>query len=180
MAEDGRKAGLTKLRARRLTGRRYAQGMRRKPPPSINPRMYRHFAALTVAITALLAFFANGENHEALAAAAGDTAAPAKPRAERPKPLVRQTAEPPGSWGSDENSGFGEPLIRPSGGFSAWMPTPPAPSAVQHTTRPGSLAGDDGREQPSEAASATAEPSAAQIAAIAAASRLRSGARGND
>jgi hypothetical protein len=155
-----------------------AAKMRRKPPPAINPRMYRHFAVVTVAITALLAFFANGENHEALAAATRAQAAPDKPRAEQPKPLARQTVERPASWGTDVSDSFGEPMIRPSHQWAAWKPAPVA-AAVRAATLPGAL-GSDVSEDPRQPEDAAPEPSAAQVAALAAASRLRSGSHGND
>jgi hypothetical protein len=150
--------------------------MRRNPPSAINPRMYRHFAVVTLAITALIAFFANGENHKA---AAADTASKiaAKPIPERPKPmLVAPEDESPGTWGGDVSSAFGEPMIRLSRGAGTWMPTPlPSPSAQSILARDGSPLASEDRGSPEGAA-----PSAEQIAALAAASRRRSGARGND
>ena len=41
--------------------------MRRRSPSPIPPSMYRHFAAITLALTMGLAMFANGENHQARA-----------------------------------------------------------------------------------------------------------------
>ncbi len=144
--------------------------------------MYRHFAVLTVAITALLAFFANGENHKAAAVAAGREP-PARALTVRPKPsLVTEAVEDPGSWGSDESDGFGEPMmISSSGGFGAAISRPfAAVGASRAAIRDGSrLASEGSGDEPTEATPAAA-PSAAQIAAAAAASRLRSGAPADD
>lgn len=40
---------------------------RRSPAPVLSPRVFRHFAVITVAVTACIAMFADGENREALA-----------------------------------------------------------------------------------------------------------------
>lgn len=53
--------------------------MRRAVTPAIPPSMYRHFAVLTVVLTACLAMFAEGENREAQAAPAAQAAKPAAP-----------------------------------------------------------------------------------------------------
>ncbi len=40
---------------------------RRMPAPVLSPRVFRHFAVVTVAVTACIAMFADGENREAIA-----------------------------------------------------------------------------------------------------------------
>lgn len=77
---------------------------RRKTPTT---RMYRHFAVVTVAVTGLLAVFAEGENAEAIAQRGQaellqDQAAPAGSEKEQPPKPDAQTA--PGSWGSETGS----------------------------------------------------------------------------
>jgi hypothetical protein len=155
--------------------------MRRNPPSAIKPQMYRHFAVATLAITALIAFFANGENHKAAAAAANAGKIAAKPIPERPKPmLVAPADDSPGSWGGDVSSAFGEPMIRLSRDAGTWMPEPLASPGASRILGPDgtTLASEDGGS--AETAPAVAAPSAEQISALAAASRRRSGARGND
>jgi hypothetical protein len=153
--------------------------MRRNPPSAIKPQMYRHFAVATLAITALIAFFANGENHKAAAAAANASKIAAKPIPERPKPmLVAPADDSPGSWGGDVSSAFGEPMIRLSRDAGTWMPEPLASPGASRILAPDgtTLASEDG----GSAEAAVAAPSATQISALAAASRQRSGSRGGD
>jgi hypothetical protein len=78
--------------------------------PAITPKVYRHFAAITVAITLTLGFFANGEGRQALA----DEVAEQQRHAElqraqiarfgQPKLIQRQPKQPSG-W-SDPDGGF--------------------------------------------------------------------------
>lgn len=159
--------------------------MRRNPTPTITPQMYRHFAMLTVELTALLAFFANGENQEA-AAAASTSEHQAKPSPAPSKLRLEMKADAgPGSWGSDDNDDFGQPMTRISANAGAWMSNPFGLSR-DHRAPPGDgwrpLANEGSDDATPESASAAAAPSASQIAAAAAAaaSRVRSGAHGND
>ena len=86
--------------------------MRRAVTPVIPTSMYRHFAIITLVLTAGLAMFAEGENREATAApAAPVTLATAAPTAKsRPSPR----------WWDDEpefDSRFGRPAeVAHSGG----------------------------------------------------------------
>ena len=142
--------------------------------------MYRHFAILTVAMTALLAFFANGENQKAVAAASASEQ-PATPKAPVSKRIEveTETAET-GSWGSDDSDGFGQPMMGSGAGVGAWASNPFG-LARDHRSQTGAKTlprREDGDEAETE--EAPEAPTAAQIAAAAAASRLRSGARGND
>ena len=143
--------------------------------------MYRHFAILTVAMTALLAFFANGENQKAVAAASASEQ-PATPKAPVSKRIEveTETAET-GSWGSDDSDGLGQPTMGSGAGVGAWASNPFG-LARDHRSPTDSdktlLRREDGDE--AETDEAPEAPTAAQIAAAAAASRLRSGARGND
>jgi hypothetical protein len=125
--------------------------------------MYRHFATMTVAMTALVAFFANGEKQTAVAA----PATASQPALAKKKPALHgqpnQVADDGGSWGSEDGGDFGHPM-------NSWFAPTLAPTAAK-------LA--DGDEDDPDAAGDTAAalptPSAAQIAAADAASRQRSG-----
>ena len=93
--------------------------MRRTVTPVIPPSMYRHFAIITVVLTAGLAMFADGENREA-------QAAPATPAAKPAAPVTLATAAPtaksrpsPGWWDDEPefDSRFGRPAeVAHSGG----------------------------------------------------------------
>jgi hypothetical protein len=99
--------------------------MRRAVTPAIPPSMYRHFAILTVVLTACLAMFAEGENREARAAPAAHAAKPAAPVA-----LVSATSTTAATQAADwsdvetfSDSGFGgsmEGLL--GGGDSSTIP----------------------------------------------------------
>jgi hypothetical protein len=138
--------------------------------------MYRHFAILTVAITGLMAFFANGESQKAVAAAA-DTG---EHRAVASKPQLEIDPDTDvGTWGNDEGNSAGHPASGFYAGGAAPALNPFGLNRGHRTSAAPSALGDQdshvaGREQAPEA------PSESQIAAAAAASRLRSGARGND
>lgn len=157
--------------------------MRHNPTPTITPQMYRHFAMLTVALTALLAFFADGESRQTAAAAstiqhqAESSRAPSKPR------LEMKADVGPGIWGSDDGDDFGQPMTRISANAGAWASNPFGLNR-DHRAPPGDdwrSHGNEGSDDATpESVSAAAAPSASEIAAAAAASRLRSGAHGND
>lgn len=149
--------------------------MRRHSTPAITPRMYRHFAAMTLALTALLAFFANGENHQAIAAAAEAEAGPPPPQAARATPTPESEPEADsGSWGGETDVTFGQPMMRASARFGGWAAGSfdPRRAGPEDPT----IADDEEADRAPEDESAA--PSAAQIAAVAEASRLRSGSRG--
>jgi hypothetical protein len=142
--------------------------MRRNPTPPITPQLYRRFAAATVAIAALLAFFANGENQEAVAAAS----AAGRPATRQPAVEKLRLEIPPdayaGSWDDDEGDDMGQQqsnLVGAGRGGGAAI-------------GPSLLDGEGGDEEQGEAVPDAPTPS--QIAAATAASRLRSGARGID
>jgi hypothetical protein len=92
--------------------------MRRASTPAIPPKLYRHFAIVTVVIAAGLALFADGDNREPQAA----QVAPAPPAAD-PKPPGIAWAEPTtgadstsGGWDEvDFDSSFGAPMDAPLG-----------------------------------------------------------------
>ena len=100
--------------------------MRRAGTPAIPPKMYRHFAIVTLALTTGLAMFAQGENREAQAA---QVARPQPTRSPAPPVLARaapsSTSQPSASaWGSDSefDNGFGKPMENLIGGGSSLIP----------------------------------------------------------
>ena len=153
--------------------------MRRAPNPSITPQMYRHFAVVTVILTATMALFASGENDQAAAANAAKVAAAHERPAKPPEPAFKQaesTADDTGTWGSDDGGSFGGPtMAAPSSGGSQWLPPPLA--GIGNVQQPIGKAGaaDDPEDEADDAA-----PTAAEIAAAQAASRLRAGAGRGD
>jgi hypothetical protein len=154
--------------------------MRRNPNPAITPEMYRHFAIVTVAITGLMAFFANGENQQAAAAAANRGEHRAMPQAAASKPQLEIDPDTSvGTWGEDEGTSIVHPAIGSYASGAAPALNPFGLNRGHRTSAAPSALGDqDSDESGSE--EAPEAPSASQIAAAAAASRLRSGARGND
>jgi hypothetical protein len=85
--------------------------MRRAVTPTVPPSMYRHFAILTVVLTAGLAMFAEGENREAQAAPAAQAVKPAAPVALVTATSTNGSAQAAG-WSDVESydSGFGGPM----------------------------------------------------------------------
>jgi hypothetical protein len=81
----------------------------RRATPAIPPKMYRHFAVVTILLTAVLALFADGENGEAARALVAQQAANPPPAG--PPRLVQKA--PVSAWSSDgDDSGFefGSPM----------------------------------------------------------------------
>ena len=157
--------------------------MRRTPNPAITTQMYRHFATVTVALTALVAFLADGERpsaaeapvHVAKAAKAEDSSVEASERAVTPDP---------GAWGSDSDSDFGQPTMSASGAGS-WFANPFASGGNAQpgagvTLNPQNTDGEGDQGDPAKPSAGAPAPTAAQITAAMAASRLRSGAAGGD
>ncbi|HEY7808110.1 MAG TPA: hypothetical protein VIC34_13000 [Croceibacterium sp.] len=154
--------------------------MRRASNPAITSRMYRHFATVTLMLTGAVALFANGENDPTTAAHAAEGHAivrekPAKPALQPSNPAAGDT----GTWGSDSSNGFGSPTLSAPSSDSEWMPS----SLDGIKGLPRSVVGDNGDDDPAEAADqalSPAMPSAEEIAAAEAASRLRSGSTEGD
>lgn len=87
-----------------------------KPPVPV--KLYKHFAVVTVVLTATIALFADGENREAVANHIEQREEQARlQRASqeitgRPR-LVRSEGTMQGSFGSESDSGFGQPMDNP-------------------------------------------------------------------
>lgn len=150
--------------------------MRRTSTPAITAQMYRHFAVWTVVLTGLVAFFANGEKQDAVAAetqASQPHPQASKPAATTPDPPVEDGG---GSWGSDNTADW-------AGQTGSELPSS-LEDPVRRRTRDDAdlrdrVDGDQGDADGQAPASAPG-PSADQLAAAMAASRMRSGARGID
>ena len=90
--------------------------MRRASLSLVPPRMYRHFAAVTLALTTVLAMFADGERHQAQAAQKPEpqpTAPAGPPRFANPHDSpVRDPV--PRSWYEEAglDVAFGQPMQR--------------------------------------------------------------------
>jgi len=154
--------------------------MRRATNPAITSQMYRHFATVTAALTALVAFTASGEQGNA-AAPIHVTKTATKVRDSAVEASERAVS--PGSWGSDSDGDFGKPTMSASGSGS-WFANPFASAA---NNQPGDppisqrlVSEDDPADDSATQPASAPAPTAAQISAAMAASRLRSGATGGD
>lgn len=96
--------------------------MRRAVTPTIPPKMYRHFAVVTVLLTAAVAMFAGGENRKAVAAQV-ENAEENGSQVESAPALATRSGDNPapvvGSFGSDDGIVFGQPMDNPLGGLSS-------------------------------------------------------------
>ena len=163
------------------------------PPLPISPRLLKHFAAATAALTALIALFAGGEQsqvaQELAEREARNQLAQSEAEVIGPRELGQpDTGRTQGSWGSDgpASAGF-------SGGSTAPDPSPglawrsqlgamrrqprfvvPAPGATNRDLPHGEDA-EAARDTPAEPTSPTAE----QAAALLQSSQARSGSSGN-
>jgi hypothetical protein len=100
--------------------------VRRKQNQGSPMRMYRHFAVVTLVLTAAMAIFADGERRGAMA----EEIAARQQRARleqasvakfgKPK-LVSKVAQGPGSFAPDPG-GYGEPMVETGGGNSSYIP----------------------------------------------------------
>ena len=95
--------------------------MRRTVAYTVPPSMFRHFAIVTLAITAGLAMFADGEGREAQAAQLSRPA-PARPAAPATLARAPDPEDEFGSWGDESDfddgggGGFGSPTESFGGG----------------------------------------------------------------
>lgn len=89
-----------------------------KPPVPV--KLYKHFAAVTVVMTAAIAMFAD-EDQRTVAEAAEARQAPS-PSSSRSTPaygvarLVSSEPRTVGSFGSEGDAGYGQPMSNPGGG----------------------------------------------------------------
>jgi hypothetical protein len=95
--------------------------MRRNPTPAVTAKMYSHIAVTTVAITALIALFANGDQHDAVAAETDTVVqAPHEDVAKKTPDEPQQADNDFGSWGDDVDFGAPSSSVAYEGG--SWMP----------------------------------------------------------
>lgn len=97
--------------------------MRRTPNPAITPRMYRHFAVLTLVFTAAVGFFASGENGQAAAERVAQEKSAEVADNHGAADEAREPAKPidPGTWGDDDGGAFGQPMISGSAVIGSWI-----------------------------------------------------------
>ena len=163
--------------------------MARAYTPAITPQMFRHFAVLTVAVTAVVAFFAQGENRQAVTeqvaqrqppAAEADSPAEAAP----PKLARNNPAADAGAWGEDID--FGRPTVSVSFGGSlassaSWTTDFGHGSLVDDHLRGLTAAEREELIRPlAESTGGSASEALATIAHAESASRLRSGSLGRE
>lgn len=116
--------------------------MRRSSPSPIPPSMYRHFAAITLALTMGLAMFANGENHEARATQIDqvevEVAAQEEPARIVKAPKASAPAAASSQWYSEAlDSAFGQPMDRPLGSSnSGFIPEEIEEMAAEQADQP--------------------------------------------
>lgn len=146
--------------------------MRRAQTSTITSQMYRHFATVTIILTVAVAFFANGEDEQASAAqAAANAAAMHKAAAAPVQPTLRDATGDGNAWDIDDGDSDDGQAIDALSPDS--QPLPPPRVGIADA----SPSADNG--DAAEAAGPTI-PTAAQIAAAEAASRLRSGSAGDE
>jgi hypothetical protein len=97
--------------------------MRRSATSTVPPKMYRHFAAVTVLLTATLALFAEGPPHAAAVDRVDKQPHKTEPQPEGPSTFSPATGtEGPdlstGQFG-DDSGPFGTPMDNPAGGRSS-------------------------------------------------------------
>ena len=146
--------------------------------------MYRHFAVVTLAVTGMLAIFAEGENAKALTEQVADR----RPQEEAPevrKAVKVAAKQPGGAWGSDLGAAFGTPTISAGGGArelsASWWPelsrSGYSPDDIVRLS-------DEERRSLEEAVNenlgSSSGEAAGQRAQLEAASRARSGSTGRD
>jgi hypothetical protein len=85
--------------------------VRKAPTASTGAQMYRHFAVLTLAVTAAVGVFADGENRKAAASELKPVATRSSPHA-GPTELARKSVQPHSSFAVTDtfDSSFGEPM----------------------------------------------------------------------
>ena len=162
--------------------------MRRTATPAITAQMYKHFATLTVAFTALVAVFANGEKQQAVAAETA-VSRPHETQAHsrmRNRSLLQSTrAVRTREAGATTRLKASVSPRSASSSPESWFSSPFGSTPERRVglgDYPTLQDSEDGDETPSlhGAAADPTVPTAAEIAAAAAASRQRSGASGSD
>lgn len=85
--------------------------VRKTPTASTGAQMYRHFAILTLAVTAVVGVFADGESRKAAASELPPPSTHSSPHA-GPTELARKGVQPPSSFTASDtfDRSFGEPM----------------------------------------------------------------------
>src|SRR6188768_1544520 len=95
--------------------------MARSLPSAIPPKMYRHFALLTVALTGIIGMFADGENRQA-------AAAQTEQRHERETRDEQASAKAAAPTIQQASTGRPRSFVRHAGGFDGFDPSFGAPT----------------------------------------------------
>lgn len=84
------------------------------PLLGITPKMYRHFAIITIALSGTIAMFADGDRRTAIADDIAQRQQKAELKREEAKKFgpseVGTLPQEGGSWGTDSQGGFGNPI----------------------------------------------------------------------
>ena len=103
-----------------------------KPP--IPTKLYKHFAAVTIALTAAIAMFAD-EDHQAAAVRAAERQAPTPAARNTPAygeaKLTRAEDHSAGSFGSEASGDYGQPMLTPANSGATSRAYAPQPSNRQ-------------------------------------------------
>lgn len=153
------------------------------------PKIYRHFAVVTVAVTLLVAIMADGESRETTAQAMTSPASSQPIRIEKPRKNERD-GEAEGSFGTIGGQ-FGAPMMSPGGGRNDSLRTA-GPQQVAASYNPTGLSDEEwAKLTPAQREEllkklrelqfgASSEQRAQQVARMVAASAQRSGSKPSD
>ena len=166
------------------------------PPLGIDPRMYRHFAAITLVISACVAMFADGshQDEKVVAPAPSATATDKPPSDGKPKrepALIDARQSAPSGWGSegdgmpgpDDAGGDGQGSVAPSTGpqsTAIQIEIDPAASARMTPQQRAEAMKQLEQEKKRREAQGPYRPSAMELRSLRSASALRSGSEGAD
>ncbi|MCW1383377.1 hypothetical protein OLX02_11150 [Novosphingobium sp. KCTC 2891] len=164
------------------------------PLLGIDPKMYRHFAALTLVISISVAIFADSDQEESIAAQVQQQEHQAELKRQetekaKPKPVLVDARG--GGWGS-ESGDFGAPMDSGgSDGGSVVVLPPPMANTIQVEVDPRMLAQMTpaqrqaylkklDEEKRRREAQGPYRPTTAELQSLRSASALRSGSEGDD
>lgn len=166
------------------------------PILGIDPKMYRHFAAITLVISVCVAMFADGGRSddsavEPVASAPGTDKSVADGKPKREPALIDARKSPQSGWGSESDGMSGPEDTGGDGAGSITANSAPQPAGIQIEIDPRTLA----QMTPQQRAEATKQleeekkrreaqgpyrPSAVELHGLRTASAMRSGSTGDD
>lgn len=158
--------------------------------------MYKHFAIVTLSLTAVIAMFADGGSRQRQAGQVETSVDEVEPEVTSSQPIIRtspviDTSRTPGSFGSEDNGDYGRPTVTLAAGGGGRSGTFHSPSAgsraavagydqdtIEMMTEEEYRAFLDALPRETVESMVSPEERAAQIAALERASANRSGRRG--